>query len=65
MPGDLFFPAVVSVRTGKRFYGGLVYRAQDPSESWWLVAIYFLGAVLFIGRLLKQRGTRPASSVVA
>jgi hypothetical protein len=48
----LFFAAVVSVCTGKTFYRGLVYRAKEPSEFWWLVAIYFLGGVLFIGTFL-------------
>jgi len=40
--------------TGKTFYRGLVYRAKDPSEFWWLVTIYFLGAVLFIGHFLYK-----------
>lgn len=46
----LFFGAVVSMCTGRTLarFRGLVYRAKDPSEFWWLVAIYFLGAVLFI-----------------
>jgi hypothetical protein len=44
--------AVVSVCTGKTFYRGLVYRAKDPSEFWWLVAISFLGGVLFVGMFL-------------
>jgi hypothetical protein len=48
----LLFAAVVSVCTGKTFYRGLVYRAQDPSEFWWLVAISFLGGVLFVGMFL-------------
>jgi len=48
----LFFAAVVSAYTGKTFFRGLVYRAKDPSEFWWLVAIYFLGGVLFIGIFL-------------
>jgi hypothetical protein len=38
--------AVVSTCTGKTFYRGLVYRAKDPSEFWWLVTIYFLGCTL-------------------
>jgi hypothetical protein len=48
----LLFAAVVSVCTGKTFYRGSVYRAKDPSEFWWLVAIYFLGGVLFIETFL-------------
>jgi len=50
----LFFGAVVSTCTGKTLarFRGLVYRAKDPSEFWWLVAIYFLGAVFLIGTFL-------------
>lgn len=46
-----FFAAVVSTCTGKTFarFRGFVYRAEDPSEFWWVVTIYFLGAVLFFG----------------
>jgi hypothetical protein len=29
-------------------------RAKDPTEFWWLVAIYFLGAVLLIGTFLCE-----------
>jgi hypothetical protein len=47
----LFLAAVVSTCTGKTLarFRGLVYRAKEPSDFWWLVTIYFLGAVLFIG----------------
>jgi cytochrome c biogenesis protein CcdA len=52
----LFFGAVVSTCTGKTLarFRGLVYRAKDPSDFWWVVTIYFLGAVLFIGLFLYE-----------
>lgn len=48
------FAAVVSVCTGKTYFRGLVYRAKDPSEFWWIVTVYFLGGVLFIGIFLSN-----------
>jgi hypothetical protein len=46
--------AMVSTGTGKTLPRGRgwVYRAKDPSTSWWVVAIYFVAGVLFIGRYL-------------
>jgi RsiW-degrading membrane proteinase PrsW (M82 family) len=46
-----FSGAVVSTCTGKSWgrFGGFVYRAEEPNQFWWLVAVYFLGGVLFIG----------------
>jgi len=50
----LLFGAVVSTCTGVTLARprGLVYRAKDPSDFWWVVTIYFLGGVLFIGIFL-------------
>ena len=51
----LFSGAVVSTCTGKartRFSGG-VYRAIEPRQFWWVVAMYYVGAVLFIGIFLS------------
>lgn len=31
-----------------------VYRSKEPSTFWWLVAMYYLGALLFVGRYLYQ-----------
>jgi len=31
-----------------------VYHTEEPGVFWWLVAIYFLGGVLFIGIYLCQ-----------
>jgi hypothetical protein len=49
------FLAVVGTCTGRTCgrYRGSVYRAKEPKEFWWLVAIYYLGAVLFIGLFLN------------
>lgn len=46
-----FFGAVLSTCTGKTLarFRGWVYRAEDPSEFWGVVTIYFLGAILLIG----------------
>ena len=50
--------AVVSTCTGKTWgrFGGWVwvYRAKEPNEFWWVVAIYYLGSVLFIGIFLYK-----------
>jgi hypothetical protein len=43
--------AVASTWTGKtrvRFVPGWVYRAKDPNDFWWVVAIYYFSGVLFI-----------------
>ena len=50
------FGAVVSTCTGKTLarFRGLVYRAKDPSEFWWVVTIYFLGGVLLIALFLCE-----------
>jgi len=50
----LLFGAVVSTCTGVTLarFRGLVYRAKEPNEFWWIVAIYFVGGVLFIGTFL-------------
>jgi hypothetical protein len=46
--------AVVSTFTGKARarFSGWVYRANEPGQFWRLVAMYYVGAVLFIGIFL-------------
>ena len=48
--------AVVSTCTGKTIarYKGWVYRAKEPSDFWWGVAIYFLAGILGIGIYLHS-----------
>jgi hypothetical protein len=45
-----FSGAVVSTCTGKSWgrFGGVIYRAEEPKQFWWLVGIYYLGGVIFI-----------------
>jgi len=53
--GSIFLSgAMVSTGTGKTLArgSGWVYRAKDPSTFWWVVAIYFVAGVLFIGGYL-------------
>jgi hypothetical protein len=52
--GILFFAAVVSTCTRKTWtrFQGCIDRAKEPSDFWWVVAIYYLGSVLFIGIFL-------------
>jgi hypothetical protein len=49
-----FSGAVVSAFAGKTRarFGGWVYRAKAPKEFWWVVAIYYVAGVLFIGTFL-------------
>jgi hypothetical protein len=51
-----FSGAVVSTCTGKTRtrYRSSIYRAQEPSEFWQVVAMYYLGAVLFVGLFLYR-----------
>ena len=52
----LFCATVVWLCTGKvrtRFQGW-VYRAEDPTQYWGGVAVYFLGSVYFIGFFLYR-----------
>jgi hypothetical protein len=46
--------AVVGTCTGETLarFEGVIYRADDPKEFWWLIAIYYLGAVGLIGYFL-------------
>jgi hypothetical protein len=46
-----FFGALVSTCTGKTSArtGRMIYRAKEPSAFWWVVTIYYLGALLFLG----------------
>jgi hypothetical protein len=51
-----FCAAVVWTCIGKartRFYGW-VYRTGEPTQFWLVVAVYYLGGVLFIGVLLHK-----------
>jgi RsiW-degrading membrane proteinase PrsW (M82 family) len=52
----LFSAAVVWTCTGKARtrFSGWVYRAAEPTQFWWVVAMYFLGGVLFIGIFLHE-----------
>jgi len=52
----LFSAGVVSTCTGKTFsgYGGWSYRAKEPTQFWWTVAIDYLGAACFIGYFLYR-----------
>jgi hypothetical protein len=49
-----FSAAVVWTCTGKAWahFHGWVYRAEEPTDFWWTVAIYCLGALLFLGAYL-------------
>lgn len=50
----LFSAAAAWTYTGKvrtRFQGW-VCRTEEPNEFWWLVAMYYLGGILFIGIFL-------------
>jgi hypothetical protein len=53
-----FSGAVVSTCTGKTSArtGRWIDRAKEPKTFWWVVAIYYLGAVLFVGLYLHQTG---------
>jgi hypothetical protein len=47
--------AAISMCTGKSpTRGHLVSRAEEPKTFWWLVAVWFLAGIIFIG-LLSQR----------
>jgi len=54
--GISFSLGVVWTCTGKartRFYGW-VYRAEEPTQFWWVVAIYYLGGILLVGIFLYR-----------
>jgi hypothetical protein len=46
-----FFVGMISTFTGETWarFGHVVYRAKEPNEFWWIVAIYYVAAVYFIG----------------
>jgi len=46
-----FFGTVVSTCPGKTSArsGRMIYRAKEPSTFWWVVAMCYLGALLFVG----------------
>lgn len=49
-----FLGAVISTCTGipRVRYGRTIYRAEEASEFWWVVAIYYLSALFFVGLYL-------------
>ena len=50
--GFIFFPLGVHwTLTGKAWarFGGWVYRAKEPSDFWWTVALYYFLGVFGIG----------------
>jgi len=51
-----FSAAVVWTCIGKARarFSGWVYRAKEPTQFWWLVAMYYLGGVFFIGTFLYK-----------
>lgn len=52
----LFSVAVVSTCTGKawlRFYGW-AYRTENPTDFWYVVAVYFLGGVVVTGIFMYE-----------
>jgi hypothetical protein len=53
-----FSGAVVSTCIGKTWArtGRTIFRAKEPSTFWWVVAIYYGGALLFVGLYLHQTG---------
>ena len=52
----IFSGAVVSTCTGTTSArtGRWIYRAKEPSTFWWVVTIYYLGALLFVGLYLYE-----------
>jgi hypothetical protein len=55
--GTLFFcGGVVSMFAGKTSArtGRMIYRATEPRTFWWVVAMYYLGALFFVGLYLFQ-----------
>jgi hypothetical protein len=52
----LLFLAVAGTCTGEAWarFGQRVYRAKDPKQFWWVIAIYSLGGVGFIGYFLYK-----------
>ena len=51
-----FSAAVVWTCIGKARarFSGWVYRDKEPNEFWWLVALYYLGGVFFIGTFVYK-----------
>jgi len=45
----LLFVASVSTYTGRTYFRGTIVRSESPSEYWFVVMGYYLGALLFIG----------------
>jgi hypothetical protein len=55
--GALSFSAAVvwtCIGKARTRYSGWVYRAKEPTQFWWVVAIYYLSSVLFIGTFLYR-----------
>jgi hypothetical protein len=51
-----FSAAVVWTCTGKAWarFHGWVYRAEEPTDFWWAVAMYYLIGVFLIGYFLYK-----------
>lgn len=51
-----FSAAAVSTCTGKTWarFQGCIDRAKEPNDFWWVVAIYYLGSVFFIGMFFYE-----------
>ena len=47
---------VVWIYTGRARgrFNGWIYRAEDPTQYWWAVAVYLLGGMWFIGSFLHK-----------
>jgi hypothetical protein len=55
--GIFFFSGgVVSTCIGKTWArtGRTIYRSEEPRTFWWVVVIYYLGALLFVGSYFYQ-----------
>jgi hypothetical protein len=48
--------AVLATCTGEAWarFGRVIHRAEDPKQFWWLVAMYYLGGVVFIGAFMYR-----------
>ena len=47
-----WYPQYIYLILGLISFSGWVYRAIEPRQFWWVVAMYYVGAVLFIGIFL-------------
>jgi hypothetical protein len=53
---SFFAGALVSTLSGKTSArtGRWIYRAEEPSTFWWVVAAYYVGALFFVGLYLMR-----------